>query len=466
MKYKITTLTRTIPADLETPVAIYLKIRDLFPKSALLESSDYHTTHGSVSLIGIDPIAEFRVAGEQIIKSYPGQEPTVTDITAGVDVVDQLHDYIASYDIDSVNGNGMLGYTAYDAVRYFESVKIQPREAKLSAIPDMLYILYRFIIRVNHYKNEMTIIENICPGQESNTDELIAILHNNNIAQYPFVAHDDIESPITDQEYCKIVEKGVQHARRGDVFQIVLSRRFSQGFSGDEFNVYRALRCINPSPYLFYFDFGDFKVFGSSPETHLRVEGGKAYIDPIAGTFKRTGDDAKDHALAEALLVDEKENAEHIMLVDLARNDLSRCGGKVEIEFLKQIQFYSHVIHMVSRVKATLPEGADPYRLFANTFPAGTLSGAPKVRAMQLIDEIEPHSRVVYGGCIGYLGFDGSLNQAITIRSFLSHGNRLYSQAGAGIVARSCPEKELQETNNKLGALTKAVKYAETFGKQ
>jgi len=207
MKYKITTLTRTIPADLETPVAIYLKIRDLFPKSALLESSDYHTTHGSVSLIGIDPIAEFRVAGEQIIKSYPGQEPTVTDITAGVDVVDQLHDYIASYDIDSVNGNGMLGYTAYDAVRYFESVKIQPREAKLSAIPDMLYILYRFIIRVNHYKNEMTIIENICPNQESNTDELIAILHNNNIAQYPFVAHDDIESPITDQEYCKIVEK-------------------------------------------------------------------------------------------------------------------------------------------------------------------------------------------------------------------------------------------------------------------
>jgi anthranilate synthase component 1 len=262
-----------------------------------------------------------------------------------------------------------------------------------------------------------------------------------------------------------MVEQGVKHALRGDVFQIVLSRRFSQGFSGDEFNVYRALRCINPSPYLFYFDFGSFKVFGSSPETHLRIEGHHAYIDPIAGTFRRTGNDANDHKLAEALLRDEKENAEHIMLVDLARNDLSRCGGRVEIDFLKQIQFYSHVIHMVSRVKATLPEGTDRFRLFADTFPAGTLSGAPKVRAMQLIDEIEPHSRVVYGGCIGYIGFDGSLNQAITIRSFLSHGNRLYSQAGAGIVARSVPEKELQETNNKLGALTYAVKYAEQFGK-
>ncbi len=466
MKHIVNTITRTIPADLETPVAIYLKIRDLFPKSALLESSDYHTSHGSISLIGIDPIGEFRVADERISTVYPDGTNETTDIADGVDVVDQLRSYIESYQLQPVQGNGLLGYTAYDAVRYFESVRIQPREAKLSGIPDMLYILYRFIIRVNHYKNEMTIIENVPDGGESLTDSLIVTLQNNNIAQYPFKANDDIESPITDAEYCAMVEQGVKHAARGDVFQIVLSRRFSQGFTGDDFNVYRALRCINPSPYLFYFDFGDFKVFGSSPETHLRIEDSKAYIDPIAGTFRRTGDDAKDKQLAEALLVDEKENAEHIMLVDLARNDLSRCGGHVDIEFLKQIQFYSHVIHMVSRVRATLPDGTNPYRLFADTFPAGTLSGAPKVRAMQLIDEIEPHSRVVYGGCIGYLGFDGSLNQAITIRSFLSYGNRLYSQAGAGIVARSCPEKELQETNNKLGALTKAVKYAETFGIQ
>ena len=253
------------------------------------------------------------------------------------------------------------------------------------------------------------------------------------------------------------MEKCVQHAKRGDVFQIVPSRRFSRGFSGDEFNVYRALRRINPSPYLFYFDLGGFRIFGSSPETHLRVTGNNAYIDPIAGTFRRTGDDERDRELADALLADEKENAEHIMLVDLARNDLSRSGGRVEIDFLKQIQFYSHVIHMVSRVKATLPEGCDRYRLFGDTFPAGTLSGAPKVRAMQIINELEPHSRVIYGGCIGYLGFNGDINQAITIRSFLSTGNRLYSQAGAGIVARSNPRSELQETRNKLAALSRAL---------
>lgn len=261
-----------------------------------------------------------------------------------------------------------------------------------------------------------------------------------------------------------MVRRGVAHALRGDVFQIVLSRRFAQRFKGDEFNVYRALRCVNPSPYLFYFDFSDFRIFGSSPETHLRVDGGTAYIDPIAGTFRRTGDDARDHELARALLEDEKENAEHIMLVDLARNDLSRSGGKVSIDFLRQIQYYSHVIHMVSRVKAELPDDADVYRLFADTFPAGTLSGAPKVRAMQLIDDIEPHSRMTYGGCIGYIGFNGNLNQAITIRSFLSHDNNLYFQAGAGVVARSVPENELQETNNKLGALIRALNYAESFG--
>jgi anthranilate synthase component 1 len=465
MKHTVKTQTRTIPADLETPVAIYLKIRDLYPQSALLESSDYHTNHGSVSLIGIDPIAKFEVGGEKITKTYPDGSVETHAIAGNVNVVQELNRYISDYQIESVPGNGMLGFTAYDAVRYFEDVKIQPREPGMSNIPDMLYILYRFIIRVNHYKNEMTIIENIIDGQDAQTEGLIGLLHNHNVAQYPFKAFDDIQSTITDEQYCKMVELGVKHAMRGDVFQIVLSRRFSQGFSGDEFNVYRALRCINPSPYLFYFDFGSFKVFGSSPETHLRIEGNSAYIDPIAGTFKRTGDDARDQELAEQLLHDKKENAEHIMLVDLARNDLSRCRGKVEIEFLKQIQFYSHVIHMVSRVKATLPEGTDRFRLFADTFPAGTLSGAPKVRAMQLIDEIEPHSRVVYGGCIGFIGFDGSLNQAITIRSFLSHGNRLYSQAGAGIVAQSVPEKELQETNNKLGALTKAVKYAEQFGK-
>ncbi|MDE5988649.1 MAG: anthranilate synthase component I family protein [Duncaniella sp.] len=462
--------TRTIPADLETPVGVYLKVRDLYPQSALLESSDYHASQNAVSFIGVEPIGSFKVENEQVVLRYPEEEEIRKDIADGaVDVVEELRGYIGSFRVegtaDSRISNGFLGYTAYDAVRYFENVAIRPRETRFCDVPDMYYVLYRYLIQVDHYKNEMTIVENCPEGTVSGTDELIAVLHNNNMAQYPFKAADDLESSMSDEDFISAVKRCVGHSLRGDVFQIVPSRRFSRGFSGDEFNVYRALRCINPSPYLFYFDFGNFKVFGSSPETHLRICGKTAYIDPIAGTFRRTGDEERDRRLADELLTDEKENAEHIMLVDLARNDLSRSGGKVEIEFLKQIQYYSHVIHMVSRVKAELPEGVNQYRLFADSFPAGTLSGAPKVRAMQIIDAVEPHSRLLYGGCIGYLGFNGDINQAITIRSFLSHGGRLYCQAGAGIVARSRAESELQETRNKLGALSKAITYAEEFGK-
>jgi len=468
MLHKLIVNSRVIPADLETPVGIYLKIRDMYPQSALLESSDYHTTQNSVSFIGVDPIGGFSVNNGVITLSYPDLPDVVVPIAGDVDVVEELKKYIASYSIigcSDVGDYGMFGYTAYDAVRYFERVDIRHKENCFSSVPDMKYILYRFTIKVNHYKNQMTVYEYTVPGGVSAIDEIISVIHNNNVAQYSFAVTSSPASTVTDDEYKEMVRRGVSHALRGDVFQIVLSRRFVQRFKGDEFNVYRALRCVNPSPYLFYFDFSDFRIFGSSPETHLRVEGRTAYIDPIAGTFRRTGDDARDHELARALLEDEKENAEHIMLVDLARNDLSRSGGRVSIDFLRQIQYYSHVIHMVSRVRAELPEGADVYRLFADTFPAGTLSGAPKVRAMQLINDIEPHSRMTYGGCIGFIGFKGNLNQAITIRSFLSHDNSLYFQAGAGIVARSIPENELQETNNKLGALVRALTYAESFGR-
>lgn len=459
MKYNIKTITKVLPADLQTPVGIYLKVRDLYPQSALLESSDYHTTQNSFSFIGVEPMAHFTVKQNQVIGRYPDGREIKSEITPQLDVVENLKTYMTSFETDPnpTGINGFFGFTGYDAVQYFETVNIQPKEAAFNEIPDMMYILYRFIIVVNHFKSQMTVIENIRLGEDSQMNGLLDVIRNNNVAQYGFQPLDDIESPITDEEYLNMVKKGIQHTQRGDVFQIVLSRRFSRGYCGDDFNVYRALRCVNPSPYLFYFDFGSFRIFGSSPETHLRISGGKAYIDPIAGTFKRTGDDARDSELAVQLLADEKENAEHIMLVDLARNDLSRGTGRVQIEFLRQIQYYSHVIHMVSRVSARVTEQTDVLRLFANTFPAGTLSGAPKVKAMQLIDEIEPHSRGIYGGCIGYIGFNGELNQAITIRSFLSYGNRLYLQAGAGIVAHSCPERELQEINNKLGALMAAI---------
>lgn len=457
--------SRTIPADLQTPVAVYLRLRDLYPESALLESSDYHTTQNAKSYVGIEPMASFRVdAGGVVSMNFPDGTVESVDNASGGRVVDALRSFVESINIAGGTSPGLLGFTAYDAVKYFEKVAISPREERFTAVPDIYYILFRYIICFDHYKNHITIIEHLdSEDTPSGIDDIVAMLHDNNLPQFPFHAVDEPRASVSDDDYCRMVEQGIAHARCGDVFQVVLSRRFEQHYIGDDFNVYRALRCVNPSPYLFYFDFGDFRIFGSSPETHLRVQDGTAYIDPIAGTFRRTGDDVRDRELADAVLEDEKENAEHIMLVDLARNDLSRGGGHVEIDFLRQIRYYSHVIHMVSRVKATLPDLADVFSLFAGTFPAGTLSGAPKVRAMEIIDTLEPHSRVVYGGCIGQIGFDGSLNQAIVIRSFLSMDGTLYSQAGAGIVARSMPRNELQETENKLGALAAAVKYAESF---
>lgn len=466
-EYAFQTRYRVLPADLQTPVGIYLKVRDLYPQSVLLESSDYHTTQNSFSFIGVEPIASFTLSGGHILRTYPDGTRDVRPVEDDTDVPAELSAYIRQFSAqDNPTGiNGFFGYTAYDAVRYFEKVKIRPAEGDFAHLPDIVQVLFRFVIVVNHFKNTLTIVENLLPSQTSRMDELKAALDNQNVAQYPFQAAGAVESSVSDEQYMEMVRRGIRHTLRGDVFQIVPSRRFSRAFYGDEFNVYRALRSINPSPYLFYFDFGSMRIFGSSPETHLRVSGDRAYIDPIAGTFRRTGNDEADRALADRLLSDEKENAEHVMLVDLARNDLGRNCTDVRVEFFRQVQFYSHVIHMVSRVSAHVPEGTDPIRLLADTFPAGTLSGAPKVRAIQLIDEMEPHPRGLYGGCIGYIGLDGSLNQAITIRSFLSLGQRLYCQGGAGIVAHSDPRSELSEVNNKLGALMAAVDRAEEYAK-
>lgn len=466
-EYAFQTRYRVLPADLQTPVGIYLKVRDLYPQSVLLESSDYHTTQNSFSFIGVEPIASFTLSGGHILRTYPDGTRDVRPVEDDTNVPAELSAYIRQFSAqDNPTGiNGFFGYTAYDAVRYFEKVKIRPAEGDFAHLPDIVQVLFRFVIVVNHFKNTLTIVENLLPSQTSRMDELKAVLDNQNVAQYPFQAAGAVESSVSDEQYMEMVRRGIRHTLRGDVFQIVPSRRFSRAFYGDEFNVYRALRSINPSPYLFYFDFGSMRIFGSSPETHLRVSGDRAYIDPIAGTFRRTGNDEADRALADRLLSDEKENAEHVMLVDLARNDLGRNCTDVRVEFFRQVQFYSHVIHMVSRVSAHVPEGTDPIRLLADTFPAGTLSGAPKVRAIQLIDEMEPHPRGLYGGCIGYIGLDGSLNQAITIRSFLSLGQRLYCQGGAGIVAHSDPRSELSEVNNKLGALMAAVDRAEEYAK-
>lgn len=462
-RFQLNVKSVTRLADLQTPVGIYLKVRDLFPESALLESSDYHSSENSWSFIGIQPVARFQVSDGTVTEEYPDGTVSTYPLSETVSLPDSLYAFVRRFDAGDIakTTNGFFGYTAYDAVRYFESVDIEAPTLPESAVPDMVYLLYRFVISVNHLRNEMTITENLYGEQTSRMDELIGLIDSRNFPTYEFRSEGAVQSPITDEQHMENVRKGIQHCMRGDVFQIVLSRRFSQAYTGDDFNVYRTLRSINPSPYLFYFDFGSFRIFGSSPETHFKVEGRVATIDPIAGTVQRTGNDAEDEKLAEQLLADPKENAEHTMLVDLARNDLSRNTAGVYVKSYKELQFYSHVIHMVSRVCGTVPEGANPIKLYADTFPAGTLSGAPKVRAMQLIDRIEPHKRGFYGGCIGYIGFDGDLNQAITIRTFLSKNNVLHFQAGGGIVANSDPRSELCEVNNKLGALRRAIELAD-----
>ncbi|MCD7970476.1 MAG: chorismate-binding protein [Alistipes sp.] len=461
MKTKITARSKRLLADLQTPVGIYLKVRDMYPQSALLESSDYHSSENSFSFIGIEPLARFSVRDGKITEQYPDGTIEVTAVN-GRSVEDALNDFVASFEVTGETGaaNGLFGYTSYDAVQYFEEVTVSGTDEQLAGIPEMTYILYRYVVAVNHLRNEMTVTENLTDGAASGLDELLSVIESRNFPTYGFSVRSGVTSPITDREYMEMVEKGIGHCMRGDVFQIVLSRRFEQQYMGDDFMVYRALRSVNPSPYLFYFDFGSFRIFGSSPETHVKVEGNKATIDPIAGTIYRTGDDARDRHLAEQLMADPKENAEHVMLVDLARNDLSRNCSNVRVESYKEIQYYSHVIHMVSRASGDIAPDVNRIRLFADTFPAGTLSGAPKVRAMELIDQIEAHPRGVYGGCIGHIGFDGNLNQAITIRTFVSRNNTLYFQAGAGIVSKSVPENELAEVNNKLGALRRAIEIA------
>ena len=467
MNYPFRTRCKKLLADLQTPVGIYLKIRDVYPESALLESSDFHGGENSFSFIGIDPVARFTVSKTIVTTAFPDGTQASFPLLPTDNLAEIFHTYLQQFrqgeNLNDTGVNGFFGYTSYNAIRYFEPVDTMRNPTKASGIPEMVYILYRYIIVVNHFKNELTIVENLFGNEAGRMEEIESMLENRNFASYDFVPKGEERSPIDGEFYKQMVREGVKHCMRGDVFQIVLSRCFMQDFTGDDFKVYRALRSINPSPYLFYFDFGSFRIFGSSPETHCRVAGSRAYIDPIAGTFRRTGDDLKDRALTEELLKDPKENAEHVMLVDLARNDLSRNATDVRLDFYKEPQFYSHVIHLVSRVSGQLEAGTNPIKVFADTFPAGTLSGAPKVRAMQLIGDIERHDRGAYGGCIGYIGFNGDLNQAITIRSFVSRGNTLYYQAGAGVVSKSDPEKELQEVNNKLGALKKAIDLACTL---
>ena len=462
-QFKYLTASRKVAGDLLTPVTAYLNVRDLYSQSVLMESSDYHGVENSKSFIAINPIATVSIAHGVGTMLFPDGTTLEHAICADYDAARLINEFLGHFSIEGDGSNycGLYGFTTFNAVRYFENINIKDETQKENDAADMQYTLFKSIAVFDHYSNELTLIELLGEGEKSSLDKFEHSLSSHTFRTFGFRAVGDCTSTLTDDEHRENIRRGIAHCKRGDVFQIVLSRRFKQSFTGDDFQLYRALRSINPSPYLFYFDFGGFRIFGSSPETHCRIQGRQAYIDPIAGTTKRTGNAEQDRENALYLKNDPKENAEHVMLVDLARNDLSRNCHNVHIDFYKDMQYYSHVIHLVSRVSGTLDEGADPVRAFIDTFPAGTLSGAPKVRAMQLISEYEPHNRGAYGGCIGFIGFNGDLNQAITIRTFVSRNGELWFQAGGGIVAKSDVEYELQEVNNKLGALRKAIQIAE-----
>ncbi|BDD09836.1 anthranilate synthase component I [Fulvitalea axinellae] len=463
-RFPLKTAHRKLLADTTTPVSIYLRLRDRFPDAIMLESSDYHGNDNSFSYLACDSIASFKVEKEKLSLAFPDGTEEVKTLADKSEAVDELREFSASFETESefpFISNGLFGYMTYDAVQYFEDLDFSDNNPSGYEVPEIFYKVYRYVIAVDHFKNALYVFEHGLEQPDSDgPDQIVNLIRNKNFPEYTFTKEGEEVSDFTNEEYVEMVKKGIDHCHKGDVFQIVLARRFQQKFSGDEFNVYRALRSINPSPYLFYFDFGSFKIFGSSPEAQIVVKNNEASIYPIAGTFRRTGNDERDAELARELDADPKENSEHVMLVDLARNDLSRHCDNVEVETFKEVQFYSHVIHLVSKVTGQLANQDLGIRTVADTFPAGTLSGAPKYRAMELINEYEKHQRGFYGGAIGYLGFNGDFNHAIMIRSFMSRNNTLSYQAGAGVVAKSNPESERDEVFNKIAALRTALAEA------
>ncbi|PHQ57034.1 MAG: anthranilate synthase component I [Lutibacter sp.] len=459
-KIKFKTIAKKQLADTITPVGLYSKIRDKYANSLLLESSDYHSKEESYTFICIEPIITLKADND--IFSYEFKNEVIDAKSINGNFYELFDNYSKTIDVDCNKElkafNGFYGYISYNSIQYFETIKLNAKKSP-SEIPDVQFSFFKFIIAINHFNDELTLIENIGKNEKSRISELENLINSHNYALYSYSSKGKETSNCTDREFKNNVTKAKEHCKRGDVFQLVLSRQFQQSFKGDEFNVYRALRSINPSPYLFYFDYGNFKLMGSSPEAQIKIDEKKAIINPIAGTFRRTGDKTKDLLLGDKLSKDKKENAEHVMLVDLARNDLSKHASEVKVEVFKEVQYFSHVIHLVSTVEGK-PNGK-AIEIVGDTFPAGTLSGAPKYKAMELIDSYENQTRGFYGGAVGFIGLDNNVNLAIAIRSFVSKNNTLFYQAGAGIVINSSEEGELQEVNNKLAALKKALILAE-----
>ncbi len=468
--------------DCVSPVGLYLSLRDKYPGSCLLESSDYHGVENSSTILGVGPLLSVEVSGEELtVRGAAGEVLSrvavspATDKSNPSDAISQIKSFFYELEIEKLDSNlapvfnGLIGYISFESIPLFENIKFKKERDPRRQIPEVRYTLFSYLIEVKHFSNELYITKNSLDVSEPESilvkdiNRLFSVCLHNTFTSGVFSAVGDELSNISDSENLEIINTCKRHIQRGDVFQIVPSRRYSQEFSGDDFQVYRALRSINPSPYLYYFDCGGFKLFGSSPEAQLVVKDGVASLYPIAGTCPRTGVDKVDRAHANKLYEDPKENAEHVMLVDLARNDLSRFCKRVHVPVFKEIQYYSHVTHLVSQVQGTLNSKSSIFDILSATFPAGTLSGAPKYRALEILDDLEVGRRENYAGAVGLIDFSGNLNHAIIIRSFLSKDNVLYSQAGAGIVSDSVPDLEVEEIKNKLGALKQAIKIAQNM---
>lgn len=474
---------REFAADLETPVSVYVKLMDEVGPSFLLESVEGGERVGRYSFVGVNPRAMLALNGRTVTDMRHGKE-IVTELPEGTDFLDVLKAEVERFQLANIPSlprfvGGAVGYLGYDVVRYFERLP-ETAESVLS-IPDALYMLADLLVVFDHARHHLMILANARVGEtDIETAYVDAIQRIETVSErllrpLPAVPRKrwgsrrqpsgKIDSNMAPERYEAMVSQAKEHIAAGDIFQVVLSQRFSRQTSAHPFAIYRALRMLNPSPYMFYFDFGqlDIQVIGASPEMHVRLEDGKAHVRPIAGTRPRGQTEAEDKALAEELLADPKELAEHVMLVDLGRNDIGRVSeyGTVKVRDQMIIERYSHVMHIVSHVEGKMTGDMDAYDLMRATFPAGTVSGAPKVRAMEIIEDLEGQRRSMYAGAVGYFGYDGSMDTCIAIRTMLMQGETVYVQAGAGIVADSDPATEHQECVNKAKALMVAVERAE-----
>jgi anthranilate synthase component 1 len=476
-------VVREFAADLETPVSVYLKLLESGGASFLLESVEGGEQVGRYSFVGVSPRETITLRGRSVIRAGAAGQ-TTTELPPGQDILHVLQAELARSVPADLPGlprfsGGAVGYLGYDVVRFFE--RLPATAAPGLDMPDAVFLVADTLVVFDHARHRLLLLANaqVEPGGDVEAAYVGAIeriqrLSERLLRPLPAVpsrrwgaAHGnghDIESNMPRERYEAIVRQAKEHIAAGDIFQVVLSQRFSRRTSAHPFAVYRALRMLNPSPYMFYFDFGDdLQVIGASPEMHVRLEDGVASVRPIAGTRRRGANPAEDAALEKELLADPKERAEHVMLIDLGRNDIGRVSdyGSVEVSDLMVIERYSHVMHIVSHVEGRLRPGLDAFDVMRATFPAGTVSGAPKVRAMEIIEELEGGRRGLYAGAVGYFSYDGSMDTCIAIRTMVMQGDHITIQAGAGIVADSDPAGEYQECVNKASALLVAVARAE-----